>query len=210
MILEACVGSVVDAIHAQANGADQIELCDRLDLDGTTPPRELVAAVCSAVTIPVKVILNPVAFEYSYSDEQLNGILAYMASLENLTVAGFVFGALDKQQMPDLEAVERIAEATTLPITFHKAIDNATDILSALDQLTQSKLVQFVLSSGGHPTAHQGRRKLVEMRDQLSAQTPEALHPIQLIAAGGITSASLSEIDQALSLKHYHGKRIVG
>ena len=36
MILEACVGNVEDAIRAQINGADQLELCDRLDLDGTS------------------------------------------------------------------------------------------------------------------------------------------------------------------------------
>ncbi|MDB2686283.1 hypothetical protein N9Y42_03660 [Mariniblastus sp.] len=88
MILEACVGNVDDAILAQTNGADQLELCDRLDLDGTSPPRELVAAVCSAVSIPVKVILNPVAFKYSYSDQQLDDILTYIASLKNLNVAG--------------------------------------------------------------------------------------------------------------------------
>ena len=209
MILEACVGNVEDAIRAQTNGADQLELCDRLDLDGTSPPRELVAAVCSAVSIPVKVILNPVPFEYSYSAEQLNGIIAYMASLDDLNVAGFVFGALDSQQMPSLGAVEKIASATSLPITFHKAIDETADNLSALSQLAKSKLVQFVLTSGGQPTAQQGQGGLIEMQDLLTAQTPSGEQPIKLIAAGGITSANLLKLDQALSLEYYHGKKIV-
>jgi len=175
MILEACVGNVDDAIRAQTNGADQLELCDRLDLDGTSPPRELVAAVCAAVSIPVKVILNPAPFKYSYSDQQLDGILTYMASLENLNVAGLVFGALDSDKMPDLAAVGKIANATSLPLTFHKAIDETADILLALAQLVESKLVQFVLSSGGLPTAQQGQGRLIEMRDQLAAQTPVLL-----------------------------------
>ena len=209
MILEACVGNVDDAILAQTNGADQLELCDRLDLDGTSPPRELVAAVCSAVSIPVKVILNPVAFKYSYSDQQLDDILTYIASLKNLNVAGFVFGALDQEQMPDLAAVEKIANATSLPVTFHKAIDETADILSALERLAKSRLVQFVLSSGGQPTVRQGQSKLIEMRDRLLSQTSANGQPIKLIAAGGITSANLPEIDQALGLEYYHGKKIV-
>ena len=209
MILEACVGTVEDAIRAQTNGADQLELCDRLDLDGTSPPRELVAAVCSAVSIPVKVILNPVPYEYSYSAQQLDGILAYMVLLEDLNVTGFVFGALGSDKMPDLAAVEKIASATSLPFTFHKAIDETADILLALSQLAESKLVQFVLTSGGKPTAQQGQGGLIEMRDSLAAQTPNGEQPIKLIAAGGITSANLPELDQALGLEYYHGKKIV-
>ena len=203
MILEACVGTVENAVAAQTNGADQLELCDRLDLDGTSPPRELVAAVCQAVSVPVKIILNPVPFEYSYSAAQLDAILAYMASLEDLNVAGFVFGALDQHKMPDLTAVEKIAAATDLPITFHKAIDDTVDILTAIDHIAQSNLVQFVLSSGGSPTAQQGQGRLIEMRDRLVG------HSTKLIAAGSITATNLSELHRALGLEHYHGKRIV-
>ena len=210
MILEACVGNVDDAIRAQANGADQLELCDRLDLDGTSPPRELVAAVCSAISIPIKVILNPVPFEYSYSNQQLDEIRAYMASLENLNLAGFVFGALDSDKMPDLAAVEKIARATSLPITFHKAIDDTADIMAALGQLAESKLVQFVLTSGGQPTARQGQERLVEMRALLAQRKiSTGEQPIRLIAAGNITSKNLSKLDQELGLEYYHGKKIV-
>ncbi len=203
MILEACVGTVGEAIRAQTNGADQLELCDRLDLDGTSPPRELVAAVCQAVSIPVKVILNPVSFEYSYSARQLDNILAYMASLENINLSGFVFGALNQHQMPDLSAAEKIATATDLPITFHKAIDDTADILTATDLIAKSNLVDFILSSGGFPTAQQGQGRLIEMRDVLAGQSTK------LIAAGSITSENLPELHDALVLDHYHGKRIV-
>ena len=37
MVREACVETVEEAIKAEANGADQIEFCSRLDLDGLTP-----------------------------------------------------------------------------------------------------------------------------------------------------------------------------
>ena len=105
--------------------------------------------------------------------------------------------------MPDLAAVEKIAAATDLPITFHKAIDDTVDILTAIDHIAQSNLVQFVLSSGGSPTAQQGQGRLIEMRDRLVG------HSTKLIAAGSITATNLSELHRALGLEHYHGKRIV-
>ena len=37
MIKEACIGSIKEALLAQKNGANRIELCDNLEEGGTTP-----------------------------------------------------------------------------------------------------------------------------------------------------------------------------
>ena len=47
IIKEVCVDSLIDAICAQKNGADRIELCSRLDLDGLTPEKELIKKTIS-------------------------------------------------------------------------------------------------------------------------------------------------------------------
>ena len=39
---EACVDNIDDAINVEKNGANQIELCSRLDLDGLTPNKKLI------------------------------------------------------------------------------------------------------------------------------------------------------------------------
>ena len=41
-IKEVCVESLEDAVIAEKNGANRIELCGRLDLDGLTPSRKLI------------------------------------------------------------------------------------------------------------------------------------------------------------------------
>lgn len=205
MILEACVGSVEQAIRAQQQGADQLELCDRLDLDGTTPPIALVEAVLDAVSLPVKVILNPIAFHYSYSASQIEDIVSSVRQLQPLGVAGFVFGALTQQGLPDLEAVKRIADSTSLPLTFHKAIDQTIDLERALDMLIEADCVRYVLSSGGQKTAVAGQVQLGRMRDLITSRNS----PIQLIAAGSITAGNLPTLHQQLGLNYYHGKRVV-
>ena len=46
-------------MNAEIRGADRIELCSRLDLDGLTPSKELVKRLVSDLTIPIKVMVRP-------------------------------------------------------------------------------------------------------------------------------------------------------
>ena len=43
IIKEVCVDSLEEALKAEKNGANRIELCGRLDLDGLTPSRDLIS-----------------------------------------------------------------------------------------------------------------------------------------------------------------------
>jgi len=51
IIKEVCVDSYKDAIQVESNGADRIELCSRLDLDGVTPSNDLLLRVHSDLKI---------------------------------------------------------------------------------------------------------------------------------------------------------------
>ena len=59
IVKEACVERLDEAILAEKNGADRIELCSRLDLDGLTPHRNMIQDVINSVKIPVKVMISP-------------------------------------------------------------------------------------------------------------------------------------------------------
>lgn len=204
MIKEACVGNLETALKAQKLGADQIELCDRLDLDGTSPSLEMVKNVCSGIDIPVKVIINPKPFNYTYSTKDLENILTYLEGLNRLPVKGIVFGPLTKEGIPDLDAVKLIAQNTTLPITYHKAIDNSYNIYESIALLKDQNIIQFILSSGGERTAAHGIRTLTKIKHLLADSA------IQLIAAGKIDDNNLNAIHSKLKITYYHGKKIVG
>ncbi|MEM9545628.1 MAG: copper homeostasis protein CutC [Bacteroidota bacterium] len=204
MILEACVGSLKQAIDAKSKGAHQIELCDRLDLDGTSPSINTVVEVCKQVQIPTKVIVNPKPFDYHYSPGDFEAILTYVQKLNDLPIGGIVFGPLDPKGYPDLKQISQISEITKVPITYHKAIDASENISQSTQMLADQGIVQFILSSGGQKTAQEGVPLLHEMKSLLQNST------IELIAAGSITSENLADLHQQLNLKYYHGKKIVG
>lgn len=204
MILEACVGNLNDAINAEKLGAHQIELCDRLDLDGTSPAIDTIKSVCDHLSIPIKVIINPNPFNYCYSKKDVQNILVYINQLNDLPIQGVVFGPLTEKGLPDLVTLQVIADNTALPITYHKAIDTTEDILRSTSMLLEQNIVKYILSSGGEKTANEGVEKLRKMKTILEGSR------IQLIAAGSITDDNLNQLHENLNLSYYHGKRIVG
>lgn len=206
MILEACVGNLKDAQTAESKGAHQIELCDRLDLDGTSPTIDCIEEVTKSLSIPIKVIINPNPFNYQYSGKDVEEILDYIDRISSFTISGLVFGPIDTDGMPDLKVLEKIAKCTDLPITYHKAIDASPDILKATKLLVDHGVISSILSSGGAETAMSGVDKIIEMNHLIERSKSN----IYVIGAGKITNHNLYELDSQLGLTHYHGKLIVG
>ena len=59
IIKESCVETYEEALKAESRGADRIEICSRLDLDGLTPSKDLVRKLVKRLSIPLKVMVRP-------------------------------------------------------------------------------------------------------------------------------------------------------
>jgi len=150
IILEACVGDVATSVKAQQNGAHQLELCGRLDLDGLTPDIELIQAVRNAVNIPIKVMLRNRGGDFVYSQSDIDEMKKSLPVLLEQDIQGIVFGALHQDGTINIELTNEICEmAGKLPVTFHKAIDVANNILEATISLKQTDIKE-ILTSGGN------------------------------------------------------------
>ena len=203
LILEACVGSVISSVLAEKNGAHQLELCGRLDLDGLTPDINLVKAVRAEVDIPIKVMLRNRGGNFVFSQEDIAQMKSSLSELIQLDIQGIVFGALHQDNSINIELTQQICELVgDLPVTFHKAIDSCTDILSATAALKMTD-IKSILTSGGKSTADEGSEIL---RQMIEIAGPE----IDIISAGKITSDKIKDIHKLIGGKSYHGKLIVG
>ena len=59
MIIEVCAESYEYAVKAEKAGADRIELCKDLHLDGLTPDYESAKRTIDLLNIPVFVLIRP-------------------------------------------------------------------------------------------------------------------------------------------------------
>lgn len=200
---EACIENFEEAQNAAQKGADQVELCSKLHLDGCTPDRHDITRCLAELDILIKVMIRPVAGSFVTSLETIKIMKSEIKEMKNLEVKEVVFGLTTINQRLDIEQIATLRDiAYPMGVTIHKAIDTSSDILSDLDLLIQLGGIKSVLTSGGKSTANEGMDILRQMLDM-------AGDDIEIIPAGKITFENVDALHETLQAKVYHGRRIV-
>lgn len=203
MLLEACVETYDEAVAARQNGADRLELCSRIDLDGLSPSPDLIRQVCSDLKIPVMVMIRPREGSFVYSAEEIKVMESEIEMAKSSGASGIVLGLLDSKNKIDIKnCLLLTAAASPLPVTFHKAIDCLEDPVEGVRDLKNVRGIKRILTSGGKPTAREGAAIIREM-------IMEAADRIIIIAAGKVTRSNVAEICALTGAVEFHGRRIV-
>lgn len=150
MIFEAIAHSLTDVKHAQAYGANRIELVKSMGEGGITPSYGLIKTAVEAVDIPINVIVRPHGRTFVYTEDDIQEMLHDIDIVKQIGANGIVIGALTNEGIVDTETLERLLErADGLEVVFHRAIDASRDQLEALETILQYKQITTVLTSGG-------------------------------------------------------------
>ena len=201
---EVCVDNIKDAMRAVDLGANRIEYCSKLNEEGLTPNIDDVKYLLKNINIPLRIMIRPHSKSFNYSETDISIMLRDISTFKKIDIDGIVIGCLNKDDEIDLKKINLLIEkARPLKVIFHKAIDITSDPLKSLKNLIEYSNINGVLTSGGFKKAEDGVKLLKKMLD---------ICPInfELIIAGKITSENINKINQKLSAKFYHGKKIVG
>lgn len=199
MLLEACLDSLDLAVRAEQGGAGRIELCDRLDVGGTTPSRELIEAVTRAVKIPVFPIIRPRGGDFFHSDAEVESMKRDVEMAAKAGAAGIVIGILNPDRTIDTRRSRAVMDvAPQLPATFHMAFDGVPDQIAALDTLMEIGIVR-VLTKGGAPTALEGV-------ERLAALVGHSAGRVHILAGGSVRETNVEEIVRRSGVREIHSR----
>lgn len=199
MLLEACLDSLELAVAAERGGAGRIELCDRLDIGGTTPPVELIKSVTRAVTIPVFVIVRPRGGDFFHTEAEVDAMRRDARIAVESGAAGIVLGILHRDRTIHRDATRSVIEMVpAVPATFHLAFDQVPDQLEALETLVGLG-VERVLTSGGAGRAIDGV-------DRLRALVDRAGGRMAILAGGSIREDNAAEIVAKTGVSEIHSR----
>ena len=186
-LLEVCAGNLASVEAAIQGGAERIELCSALSLDGLTPSLGLLRHVrerFSSLRIHVLIRLREGNFVYNNQevDVMCRDIEAVLPWAD-----GIVCGALTADGDIDLPAMHRLVTAAQgRAFTFHRAFDVCRDPFAALEQIIDLGCSR-ILTSGQQPSAIQGVDLLRRFNERAAGR-------IIIMPGGGVNPSNARHI----------------
>lgn len=194
--LEICIDSLESAIGPQQCGADRVELCGRLDLDGLTPELELIKKCRDSIDIGLHVMVRPDAGEFTVSEEQLAVMISTIDQCKSIGVDGVVFGALNMCKNLDINSLKNLLKASgEMSVTFHRAFDVCQEPLKTFDALCNLK-VDRLLTSGQGNTAMEGVGLIQELTSRKGRE-------LKIMAGSGVNASNIPQLWE-VGVRQFH------
>ena len=191
---------------AAEGGAERIELCQALSLDGLTPSTGLLRRIRERFPeLRVHVLIRAREGDFVYDDDEVTIMEADIRMAVEAGASAIVCGALTPDGRIDMAAMERwIAAAKGLPVTFHRAFDYTKAPKQALEQLINLG-VKRVLTTGGLLPDGTIAKTAEEGIPALRALVAQAAGRIIIMPGCGVNSRNARKIIQETGATEIHG-----
>ncbi len=197
MIIEVCTESYEYAVNAEKAGADRIELCKDLHLDGLTPDFEIAKKTINKLNIPVFILIRPREGDFVYSKQEYELMKADIVKFKEMGCKGIVSGILKSDNTIDLIRTKELIELSMpLEFTFHRAFDKTPNSIEGMEQLINIG-VNRILTSGKENTAIEGI-ELIKKLFEISQNR------IKIMPGGGISPLNSNNF-KSIGIDEIHG-----
>ncbi|PGZ98599.1 copper homeostasis protein [Bacillus pseudomycoides] len=187
-MLEVIATCLEDAKRIERGGGERIELITAFTEGGLTPSYALIKNVIEAVTIPVHVMIRPHAKSFVYSKEEIELMKEDIRIAKQLGVTGVVLGVLNENNKIDEEKLgQLLEEVDEMNVTFHRAIDEMTDLVGSVKILREFNKITHILTSGGQGKIEDNISVLRDMNQASEGQ-------IQIVVGSGVTKENVQQL----------------
>lgn len=198
MILEVCCGNLDSVKAAVEGGAQRVELCSRLEVDGLTPLWEDLREARSLYPqLKIHVLIRPREGDFCYSAKEVDKMAADIEIALALGAEGLVLGALDEKDDVDQAVIQEllaVAEPWAPALTFHRAFDVCRRPFDALETI-EGMGFHRILTSGQAPSAQEGTDMLRELQSRTQ---------LIILPGGGINASNARRILELSGCSELH------
>lgn len=197
ILLEVCVDTPAGLAAAIAGGADRIELCAALALQGLTPAPGLMAIAAQA-PIPIYPMIRPRNGDFCYDAGDLDAMRRDIDAVRAYGLAGVVIGANLPDGQLDLPALEQlVAHSQGLGMSLHRSFDLVPDQAAALE-VAIALGFERILTSGGALTAEAGAEAIAALVEQAAGR-------IAILAGAGVRPGNVADLVRRTGVREVHG-----
>lgn len=197
IILEVCAANVASARAAAEGGAQRIELCTALELDGLTPSEEEIREARGIEGLRVNVLIRSREGNFVYTPEEIATMVGQIETARRLGADGVVIGALTPEGDIDVEACRQMVEAAgEMEVTFHRAFDVCRQPRQALEEIIAMGCHRL-LTSGQAAKAADGTALIRKLQEQAQGR-------IILMPGSGVTPDNAQRILAETGCREIH------
>lgn len=149
VLIEACCGSVEEAVAAQSAGADRIELCAALPTGGVTPSVGMLREARAELSIPIVAMVRPREGGACPPSPDFKAAVRDVEICFDNGADEVICGVLDQEGRVADANKEFLAAASGKLLAFHRVFDMTPDLPESLEKLVDLGF-RRVLTSGGH------------------------------------------------------------
>lgn len=201
-LLEIACFNIESCLLAQEAGADRIEFCADYSLGGITPQHHDILKAKQLLHIPLHIIIRPRGGDFNYSQNEIDVMKKDIEFCKANNINGVVFGVLTNDKKINRTINKELVDlAENMSTTFHRAIDECTDIKEAMNDIV-SLGFKRVLTSGGKLTAFEGIEVLKGCQNTFGEK-------IIIIPGGGIRSNTIELISKETGCNEFHSAALI-
>jgi len=195
-VLEVCGDAPAGLAAAIAGGAERIELCSALPLQGLTPAPGLMAIAAEA-QIPIYPMIRPRNGDFVYDDGDLDAVFRDIDATREAGLAGVVIGANLPSGELDADALAMlVAHAEGLGVTLHRAFDLTPDPFAALETAIDLGF-ERILTSGCALNAMAGAETIAALVEKADGR-------IAILAGGGVNPSNVAQLVARTRVREVH------
>jgi copper homeostasis protein len=199
MKLEVIATTLEDAIIAEQNGADRLELITGIKEGGLTPSYATIKQVLNNVSIPVHVMIRPHSRSFHYNEYDAELMLEDISVAKQLGASGVVLGMLQADNTINEELLQECLKRTgNMNVTFHRAFDEARDLYEAIETLKRYKQITHVLTSGGQNSVLDA----VDVMNELLQRTANS--SLTILAGSGLHLDTIENFINETGIQEVH------